>query len=95
MFWQHQYCITPSLKPTVEDDLLFVLGKRLMLIPAQFSDRNAIYAHFEHWLAKRYHILHMKYHCQKNMYLTDKRSPQRAVVRAYFRLSPSNYTYCT
>ena len=40
---------------------------------------------------------HLKFHCEKNMYLADIRSPQLNVIRALFdrncSLSPISYTH--
>ena len=76
--------LVPSLSPNVEDNLkrclaleveLYsknVLGKKCLLCPFRTFDRSST--------LKSY----LKFHCEKNMYMADRRSPQRAVIRAYY-----------
>ena len=76
--------LVPSLSPNVEDDLkrslafevdLYsknVMGKKCLLCPFRTFDRSSTLKS------------HLKFHCEKNMYMADRRSPQRAVIRAYY-----------
>ena len=74
----------PVLSPIVEDYLLHCLEKEVAAYTKSFNGTKCHLCPFRSFPRVRNLKLHLKHHCIKNMFMADKRSPQRAVLRAYF-----------
>ena len=74
----------PPLKPAIEENLLLCLSKEVDAYSNTILGMKCHLCPFRTLSSKHFLRTHLKYHCEKNMYLADRRSPQRAVVRAYF-----------
>ena len=84
MFGQIDITSLPPLESAIELDLLVCLRQE---VDAYISTIQGLKCHlcpFRTLSSIHYHRSHLKYHSEKNMYVADYRSPQRAVVRAYF-----------
>ena len=74
----------PDLNPNVEDHLMHCLCREVVTYVRSASGLKCLLCPFRTFSRLRYLKRHLKHHSAKNMYLADRRSPQRAVVRAYF-----------
>ena len=74
----------PKLNPAVEKKLMTCLQKEVAAYCKVAKGRKCLLCPFRS-LSRAHHMTsHLKYHSAKNMYMADARSPQRAVIRAYF-----------
>ena len=76
--------LLPALKPNVEDQLLTCLAREVKIFSKNFKGKRCFLCPFRVLSRSSYLLRHLSYHCKENMYLADKRSPQRYVVRAIF-----------
>ena len=74
----------PDLNPNVEDYLMHCLCREVVTYVRSARGLKCLLCPFRTFSRLRYLKRHLKLHSAKNMYLADPRSPQRAVVRAYF-----------
>lgn len=76
--------LIPSLSPNVEDQLLRCLGKEVEIYSKKISGTKCFLCPFRVLSRSFYLRRHLMYHCKKNMYVADIRSPQLNVIRAIF-----------
>ena len=74
----------PNLSPKVEELLMICLRSEVDAYSQSLRGVRCMLCPFRSFSRLRYLKRHLQHHCAKNMYLADPRSPQRAVVRAYF-----------
>ena len=74
----------PNIQPMVYEKLLRCLYKEVKAYKNNIRGVKFILCPFRTFSRLDYLKAHLKYHCSKNMFLADVRSPQRLVVRAYF-----------
>ena len=74
----------PKLNPAVEDTLRECLRAEVAEYTSTLQGIKCKLCPFRVLSSLRYLKKHLKHHCVKNVFLADGRSPQRAVVRAYF-----------
>ena len=74
----------PTLNPAVEDALLEFLRVEVSEYIISLHGTKCELCPFRVVSGFKYLKKHLKTHIVENMYLSDRRSPQRAVVRAYF-----------
>ena len=77
----------PALSPDVDRHLLDCLSKEVTLYSVNVVGNKCLLCPFRSFGRAAGLKRHLKYHCEKNMYLADIQSPQLGVVRAY-------YDYC-
>ena len=77
----------PALSPDVDRHLLDCLSKEVTLYSVNVVGNKCLLCPFRSFGRAAGLKRHLKYHCEKNMYLADIKSPQHGVVRAY-------YDYC-
>ena len=76
--------IIPVLKPDVENQLLRYLADEVEIYSQNITGKRCLLCPFR-VLSRTNHLRrHLLYHCKENMYLADKRSPQRYIVRSIF-----------
>ena len=76
--------LLPVLEPNVEDQLLRYLASEVEIYSKNISGTRCLLCPFRVLSRTFYLRRHLLYHCKENMYLADKRSPQRYVIRAIF-----------
>ena len=74
--------LLPDLRSNVEDQLLRCLAREVEIYSRNFKGTRCFLCPFRVLSRSSYLRRHLSYHCKENMYLADKRSPQRYVVRA-------------
>ena len=74
----------PDLNPNVEEYLMACLGMEVNNYICNVQGTKCLLCPFRTFSELRYLRKHLEYHCAKNMYVADLRSPQRFVVRAFF-----------
>ena len=79
--------LTPTLSPNVENRLKYCLANEVKLYSTNVHGKKCRLCPFRTF--ERFSRLqnHLKYHCEKNMYMADLQSPQLLVIRSY-------YDYC-
>ena len=76
--------LIPVLKPDVENQLLRYLADEVEIYSQNITGKRCLLCPFR-VLSRTFHLRrHLVYHCKENMYLADKRSPQRYIVRSIF-----------
>ena len=76
--------LIPSLSLNVEDDLKRCLALEVELYSKNVQGKKCLLCPFRTFDRPSRLISHLKFHCEKNIYMADIRSPQRAVIRAYY-----------
>ena len=74
----------PTLSPCVKDQLKFCLAKEVELYSTNVQGTKCRLCPFRTFDRVSRLQNHIKYHCEKNMYISDLRSPQLSVIRAYY-----------
>ena len=76
--------VIPVLNPPVENILIEHLRKEVAAYSRQVQGKICLLCPFRR-LSRTHHMrAHLKYHSETNMFMADGRSPQGAVIRAYF-----------
>ena len=70
--------------PCVKDQLKFCLAKEVELYSTNVQGTKCRLCPFRTFDRVSRLQNHIKYHCEKNMYMSDLRSPQLSVIRAYY-----------
>ena len=76
--------LIPSLFLNVEDDLKRCLALEVELYSKNVQGKKCLLCPFRTFDRPSRLKSHLKFHCEKNIYMADLRSPQRAVIRAYY-----------
>ena len=79
--WSH---LIPDVSPNVEDHLMEHLKEEVKLYSTNIHGLKCLLCPFRKFNRRIAHKEHCKFHCEKNMYMADSRSPQRSVVRALY-----------
>ena len=74
----------PNLIPNVEGILLRCLAIEVVIYSKNITGTKCILCPFRVLSRSFYLRRHLTYHCEKNMYVADIRSPQLNVIRAIF-----------
>ena len=74
----------PELSPCVEDTLMQCLANEVQLYSTTLRGMKCQLCPFRSFDRLSRLQNHMKYHCAKNIYMANVKSPQRMVIRAYF-----------
>ena len=72
----------PDVHLNVEDRLMRCLSRASYEISVQ--GKKCLLCPYRSFTEPRYLKKYLKYHCKKDMYMADPRSPQLYVIRAYF-----------
>ena len=76
--------LIPPLNPIVKDHLLQCPANEVELYKANLVGKKCLLCPFRSFDRIRNLTEHVKHHCMKNMFMSDIRSPQRAVIRALY-----------
>ena len=74
----------PEINPDVEKHLMHCLAIEVDTYINNIYGKRCLLCPFRRFKRLSQLKIHMKHHCKENMYLADGRSPQSAVVRAYY-----------
>ena len=73
-----------SLSPNVENDLKSCIASEVELYSKNVPGKKCLLCPFRTFDGLSRLKSHLKFHCDKHMYMAGLRSPQRSVLRAYF-----------
>ena len=82
--------LIPAVAPNVEDNLMQHLKEEVKLYSRNLHGVKCLLCPFRKFNRRIALKEHLKFHCEKNTYMADSHSPQRAVVRALYDYLLSN-----
>ena len=74
----------PMLNPNVEETLMQMLKNEVVEYSNSVKGTKCLLCPFRVLSSLRYLRKHLAHHCEKNMFIASRRSPQRIVIRAIF-----------